>query len=350
MKMIIPHSRPMVGAVEARAVASVIGSALLAQSGKVMEFEHMFAEFIGVKDAVAVNSGTAALHLALLVLGVGRGDEVIVPSFVCTALVNAVRYTGADVRVVDVVEQDGNICPEAVVRAVNKKTKAIIVAHMFGQPADLNRLSAFGVPIIEDCAHSVGAEYSSRRVGSFGILSIFSFYATKMMTTGEGGMVASNNVYLLKKIRELREYDNKRKCMLRYNYKMTDFQAAMGIVQLKRLPDMILRRKRIASLYNRGLADCPLSLPVETDNTSRVYYRYIIKSSRKSAFIDHLRHKGIYCASPVFVPLHKYVNQGRCPVTERLMREAVSIPIYPSLNRSQVNVVIDTIRGFYGRS
>ncbi len=348
--MIIPHSRPMVGAVEARAVASVIGSSLLAQSEKVMEFERMFAEFIGVKGAVAVNSGTAALHLALLGLGIGRGDEVIVPSFVCTALVNAVRYTGADVRVVDVVEQDGNISPEATAGAINKKTKAIIVPHMFGYPADLRDLLALGVPIIEDCAHSVGAKYASRIVGSFGILSVFSFYATKMMTTGEGGMVVSNNVNLLKKIKGLREYDNNKRYALRYNYKTTDFQAAMGIVQLRKLPDMILKRKRIASLYNKGLEDCPISLPLETKGTSPVYYRYVIKSRRKNAFIDYLRQRGICCASPVFIPLHKYVNQDRCPVTERLMREAVSIPIYPSLKRSQVNIVIDTIRGFYGRS
>ena len=220
----------------------------MVQGKKVLEFEAKVSRYLGVKAGVAVNSGTSALHLALLALNIGPGDEVMVPSFVCSALLNAVSYTGASARIVDVKADDFNISPVEVKKKLNKKVKAIIVPHMFGYPADLKELLSFGVPVIEDCAQSIGADYRGRKAGSFGVLSICSFYATKVMTTGEGGMVLSNQTKILDRIRDLRQYDHALNFQTRYNYKMTDFQAALGLSQLQRLPEFIKRRKQIAQI------------------------------------------------------------------------------------------------------
>ena len=193
MKIFIPHSRPTLDSSEATAVARVVNSGYVSEGAEVLKFERAFARYQGQKGAVAVNSGTAALHLALLALGVGKDDEVMIPSYVCTALLNAVLYTQARPRVVDVHFEDGNISTEAIQKNITKKVKAMVVPHMFGQPADIKDLMGFGMPVVEDCAQAVGASYENKKVGSFGAAGVFSFYATKMMTTGEGGIILTDN-------------------------------------------------------------------------------------------------------------------------------------------------------------
>ena len=341
----ISHSKPTIDAKDAKVVADVIRSGQLAQGVKVAEFEKKLRRFICAHGAVATSSGTAALHLGLRSLGVGKGDEVIIPTYVCTALLNAVMYTGARPRLADVNEDDYNISIGDVAKKINKKTKAIIVPHMFGQPADINELLKFKIPLIEDCAQSVGALYKGKPVGSFGILSIFSFYATKILTTGEGGMVVSKNNALLRKVRDLRDYDNKNDYKVRFNCKMTDFQAALGIHQLRKLKTFIARRKKIAKIYNKELSDIGIELSLASRGQDHIYFRYIIKVKKnRTKLIKSLKKKGISCTSPVYKPLHRYLKMKGFPVADKLMKQAVSIPIYPLLRDKEIKYIISEIK------
>ena len=344
MSILVAHSRPMINARDIAGVEGVLRSGDLAQGKKVAEFERQVGHYVGVKGAVATNSGTSALHLALLALNIGRGDEVIVPSYVCSALLNSILYTGATPRIVDVHPDDFNIAPADVKKKLNKKTKVILVPHLFGYPADLKKLLRLGVPIIEDCAQSIGANYEGRKAGSWGVLSICSFYATKVLTTGEGGMVLSDRQKLLDKIRDLRQYDNADVYKVRHNYKMTDVQAALGLSQFAKLPQFIDRRKEIARVYDRVFTNLRVTVPYKAPNRDHIYYRYVIKlKAGQKAFLQRLNNKGIGAAVPVFKPLHRYFNQGKCPVTDGLMRQCVSIPIYPGLTNAQVRYIVENL-------
>jgi perosamine synthetase len=242
----IPHSRPTLGEDEVRAVTAVIRSGHIAEGEVVARFEKAFAGKMGVQHAVATSSGTAALHLILLAMGIGPGDEVIIPSYVCTALLHAVHYVRARPILAEIDPVTYNIDPDDVQKHITTRTKAIIVPHMFGLSANLDKLLNLDVPLIEDCAQAVGGTYHQKPLGTFGDAAIFSFYATKMMATGEGGMAASDSDEIIERIRDLKTYDEKEADKVRYNYKMTDVQAAIGEVQLGRLDDFIGERKRIA--------------------------------------------------------------------------------------------------------
>ncbi|MBU1863226.1 MAG: DegT/DnrJ/EryC1/StrS family aminotransferase [Candidatus Omnitrophica bacterium] len=346
MKIAIPHSKPTIDSTDVKTVAAVIKSGYLTQGVKVAEFEKKLARYIGVRGAVTVSSGTAALHLALLTLEIKKGDEVIAPTYVCTAILNAINYTGARIRLVDVNPEDGNISVKEVKKKITRKTKAIIVPHMFGMPADIYELVKLGIPIIEDCAQAIGATYKNKKVGNFGVLSIFSFYATKMLTTGEGGAVVSNNLSLLNKIKDLREYDHKNDYQIRFNYKMTDIQAVLGINQLAKLKTFIAKRRKIAAQYNKELSHCDFELPVTRKDKKGVCFRYVIKVKRgQSRYFKYFKREGIICARPLYKPLHRYLRLKGFPVAERLTKESISIPIYPSLTSSQVASIIQKTKG-----
>lgn len=346
----IAHSRPTLDESDYKAVMEVIRSGYISQGEKVREFEEKLSSYIGVKGGVATSSGTAALHLALLVLGIKEGDEVILPTYVCTAPLNAIYYTGAKPVIVDINEDDFNISTSEVNKRLTSRTKAIIVPHMFGQPADMDRILDIGVPVIEDCAHSIGAEYQSvgvseyRKVGSFGVFSIFSFYATKMFASGEGGMVLSDDKKLLSKIKDLKDYDEKDDFKVRFNYKMTDIEAALGLNQLKKLPSFIKKRKEIAKKYNKVFSGCRgVQLGVPTNIRESVFYRYILKVGGDiETLINKLQDGGIECRKPVYKPLHQYLGLKNFPVAERVHKSAISIPIYPSLTDEEVDFIIKT--------
>lgn len=345
MKMHIPHSRPTLNSHDADLVDRVVHSGYVSEGPQVLEFERAFARYQGQKGAVAVHSGTAALHLALVALGVGKGDEVIIPSYVCTALLNAVLYVQARPRVVDVHFEDGNISTEAIQKNITKKVKALIVPHMFGQPADIADLMGFGVPVVEDCAQAIGASYENKKVGNFGAAAVFSFYATKMMTTGEGGMVTSGQGGVLNRVRDEHNYDHKKEYHIRYNYKMTDIQAALGRAQLERLPKMIHHRRQIADHYTAAFSSAKIQLPPRVKGKDPVFFRYVIKvPHNRERIIRYLKTKGIGAAAPVFNPIHVYLKKKGFPHTERLMREAVSIPIYPSLTDREADYVAVNVR------
>lgn len=338
----IPHSRPTIGHEEIKNVEKVLLSRHIACGNMVERFENNMARYIGVKGGVAVSSGTAALHLALLSLGISDGDEVIIPSYVCLALLNAITYCGARPVIVDIVPETLNISFPDTSRALSKRTKAIIVPYIFGCPANIDEFFSLGIPVIEDCAQAIGATYKGKRLGGFGMLGIFSFYATKVITTGEGGMVISNDLRLLHKVRDLREYDKKRQFRLRYNYKMTDIQAAIGITQLKKLPRFLKKRRAIAKIYRDSLKDIPVFTQPEDGH---IFYRFIIMSKKKAEnIIAEFKKNGIEAKKPVFMPIHRYLGLDGFNNTEEAMSRAISIPIYPSLSDREVSKIASITR------
>jgi len=327
----IPHSKPTLDADDYRSVMDVLQSGNLVQGEQVAGFEDAISSFVGVRNGVAVSSGTAALHLSLIALGAGEGDEVIIPSYVCSALLNAVLYVDALPVVADIDGSTFNIAVEDLKRKITKRTKAIIVPHMFGLPADIDEIVSLGIPVIEDCAQSIGARHQGRNTGTFGVCSIFSFYATKMLATGEGGMILSDDDRFAGIARNLRDYDEKDIYSVGYNYKMTDIQAALGISQLKKLPSFIEKRRQIADLYNRSLRDISFPVPAVPDGQEHIYYRYILRLDDSSGFMKEMQEIEIGCRRPVFKSLHEYLGLSGYPVTERAMSRSVSIPLYPSL-------------------
>jgi perosamine synthetase len=351
--MIIKHSCPTIGKEELEAVKRVLQSKHIAQGEKVREFEEKFGKYIGTKYAVACNSGTSALHLALLALGIGSSDEIIIPSYICAALLNAVNYVGAGFRLVDIDISDYNISFKAVKKSISRRTKAIIVPHMFGQAARIEDFLRLGIPVIEDCALSVGAEYKNKRVGSFGLVSIFSFYATKMLTTAEGGMVLTNDRKIADRLKDLRDYDEKDNYRTRYNYKMTDLEAALGIAQLGKISTFIKRRKEIADKYNKEFAPLGINVPGDSTETKRVYSRYVLRvdKNKRNILLSRLNKKGIELKRPVFKSLHRYLGLKDSEFNNASLAEdtAISFPIYPSLSGGQVNKIIVSFREQFNR-
>jgi perosamine synthetase len=343
----ITHSKVVLDEEDIASATQVLQSGQLAQGKHISLLEDKIASFIGVKHAVAVSSGTAALHLSLLALGIGNGSEVIIPSYVCTALLNAVHYVGAHPVLVDIDSNTYNIEVESIKKAVTGKTKAIIVPHMFGLPADIDVIVSLGIPVIEDCAHSIGARFKGHYSGSFGIISVFSFYATKMLGAGEGGMVLSNYLDIVETIRDLREYDERDTYKTRYNYKMTDIQAALCNSLLKKLPSFIDRRKEITEIYNADFAGVGIKTPIVSREREHVYYRYVVPLKNPLRFMGEMRNRGIECRRPVFKPLHIYLQLPGYLNTNEAWENAVSIPIYPSLKTEEAHIIVDAVKAIY---
>lgn len=341
----IPHSRPTLDERDFVSVSEVFKSGQIAQGEKVAEFEIKLANFVGTKNGVATNSGTSALHLALAALGVKEGDEVIIPSYVCTAPLNAINYLRAIPVLVDIDPRSFNLDVRKLTNCITKKTKAIIVPHLFGLPADMDEILSIGIPVIEDVAQALGATYRRRNIGSLGVLSIFSFYATKVITTGEGGMVLSESEELLEKVRDLRDYDKKQDYKIRYSYKITDFQAALGISQLERLPLFLKKRKDTALKYSKWLKELPIILPIQPTDRDHIFYRYVVQvEGDLNKYIRLLRERGISCERPVYRPLHHYLNLDNFPETDKVWNTALSIPLYPSLKEEEVERIVGTVR------
>ncbi len=285
-------------------------------------------------------SGTAALHLALSALDAGPGDEIIVPSFVCSSVLNAVSYMGATARLADIGPEGFTLSLDDVRKRRSKRTKAIILPHLFGNPAEIRDFLKLGIPVIENCAHSAGAESKGKKLGSFGSLSVFSFYATKMLTTGCGGMVCSDNASYMRRIKDLIENDERPDYKVRYNYKMSDISAALGLSQLKRLDSFIAKRRKLAGIYRQILSRSKfITLP---SGEGHIYFRYVIRiSGDMKRFINELAKKKIEAKRPIFKPLHRYLGLRKSdfPKTEAAYRSAVSLPIYPMLGGRQVEFI-----------
>lgn len=345
--MVIPHSRPLIDAEDIRAVSDVLASGHISEGEKVREFEAQIASFVGTKYGVAVSSGTTAIHAALVGLRVGTGDEVIVPSFVCAGPYMAVLHAGAVPKIVDVNTSDYNLSVATIKSGISSKTKGIIVPHMFGTPAELDELLDLGIPIIEDCAQALGSKYKGRRAGGFGRMSVCSFYATKMITTGEGGMILTNDSEIYHAVLEIREYDKKPLTALRYNYKMSDIQAALGISQLRKLESFIERRKKIAAIYNERFSEIDVSLPCIGSYKDSVFYRYVVNVGRLAHIQRVTKKNGVICERPIWEPLHRSFRDIKCPNSDYLYDHSLSIPLYPSLSEEEVERVAKTVESAF---
>ncbi|MBI3032826.1 DegT/DnrJ/EryC1/StrS aminotransferase family protein [Candidatus Woesearchaeota archaeon] len=344
------HNKPYLDEEDEKAIAEVLRSKYIAQGPCVKAFEQAFAEYIQVPYTVAVNSGASALHLALLALGVKKDDEVIVPTYVCTALLNAIYYTGAIPVIVDISLETYSLSFEATKKNITKRTKAIIIPYMVGIVFNIEPFKKLGIPIIEDCAQVLGATAHGKKLGSFGDISIFSFYATKTITTGQGGMVASKHKKYIDYIRDLITYDCRDDYKVRYNYQMTDIAAALGVSQLKKISTFIDRRKKIALGYQQIISSCKNNLIVkdmpspQTPDSESNYYRYIIrlKDSVEEIIPVFAKH-GVEVKnfSDRYCFLHRYLkkDQKEYPNAEQIYDRLLSLPLYPALGDDEIILI-----------
>lgn len=334
---------------------------MLAQGPEVERLESALADLLRpaseeeqrsrVHPGVAVSSGTAALYLALRALGVGEGEEVLLPAYVCASVLQAVRYVRAIPRFVDCDPSTFNLDPDDALAKLGKHTKAIIVAHLFGLPADLDPFLQMGPAVIEDCAQTLGADYKGGIVGSFGQATVCSFYATKLLAAGEGGMVLSPSGRLLDEVRALRDCEQAPQREWAFNFKMTDLQAALGRVQLGRLPELLDRRRQLAERYRRRLAGLALELPGEPPDRDHQYYRFVISigDHRLAPLLDRCERMGLACRRPVgSLPAPVQEKLEELPGCRQAFDHACSIPLYPALSEDEVELVLDRFSAAIG--
>lgn len=348
-------------AIEA-AIRQVLETGIYIQGPAHQAFEETFAKYVGVSHAIGVANGTDALVLAMLALGVGNDDRVLVPSHTATATVSAIRQAGAIPVMLDVDERSYVMTPGSVEAALTPDIKAIVVVHLYGRPADAITLRAIveqaGVVLIEDCAQAAGARIGNRLVGSFGHAGCFSFYPTKNLgAIGDGGMVTVNDDAVASRVRRLRGYgwSAERICMENgFNSRLDELQAAVLAAKLPALDADNARRRDIVFRYRGGLHDLPVDLPDEVPNGYHVYHLFVIAVDDRAALLDCLNQAGIVAGIHYPVPNHLHpayrpYARGPLPSTERLAERILSLPIYPELTMANVDRVISVIRGHYGK-
>ncbi len=339
----IPHSRPTVSEEDALRVAAVVRSGRLAQGPEVEAFERELARRLDVAAAAAVSSGSAALELALRALDVGRGHEVVVPTYACDALHHAVARCGGTPVLADADPETLGLSAKDAVRRLSPRTRAVVVVHPFGLAVDVEQFLALGVPVVEDCAQAIGARADGRPVGSRGALAVCSFYATKLLTTGEGGAVAGPAEHV-GRTRDARDYDEREDLVPLFNYKLTDMQAALGRSQLVRLDAFIARRRAIAARYRAALAGVAGCHVAADAGERHVFHRFIVAVERPLArVIERLARRGVTARRPVFRPIHRALGIDGYPEAERLWEQSLSLPCYPLLTDADVDVVVTAL-------
>ena len=349
-------AKPLLGEEEQRAVAEVLESGMIASGPKVNLFEKQFAEFVGTKYAVATTSGTTALHLAILSLGIKKGDEVIIPSFSFIATANIMLFSNATPVFCDVNPKTFNIDTLKIENLISKKTRAIMPVHLYGQPADMKPIMDIaekkGIYVIGDAAQAHGGKYGNKITGSFGDVECFSFYPTKNMTTGEGGMITTNNEELAEKARSIENHGREKTKWgyehgrLGYNYRMTDVAAAIGIEQLKKLPGFVKKRRENAQYYNKNINS--IETPYVLDNTKHAYHQYTIKTKNRELLINKLKKNdigfGIYYPKPLHFYNHlKKFAHNDLKNSEKLVQEVLSIPIHPALTKQNLENITSVL-------
>lgn len=328
----------------------------------VVQFENDFAQFCRARRAIGFNSGTSALHVAMLLLNVGPGDEVITTPHTFVATSWAISYVGARPVYVDIDDKTFTIDPRKIEKAITKRTKAIMPVHLYGQPCDLDPILEIcrkhKLPLVEDAAQAHGAKYRGKIVGTFGALSGFSFYPGKNLgACGEGGALVTNDDAFATRSRSLREHGSRQRYFheeIGYNYRMEGIQGAVLGVKLRHLEKWTEGRRRVAKRYHELLADTPLQLPVEADYAESVYHLYVVRHERRDELKKHLENHKIGCALHYPLPLHLQkcyaslnYREGDFPVSEKAARECLSLPIYPELAEEQIERVADAIKGFF---
>lgn len=355
-----PVYQPSLAGNEKKYVQECLDSTWISSKGRFIgEFEKAFAAFIGVPHAAAVCNGTVALHVALLALGVGPGDEVIVPSLTYVASVNAIRYTGAEPVFADVRPDTWQLDPDEVEKRIGPRTRAVMAVHLFGHPCEMDRLAGLAARnnlfLVEDCAEAFGSRYQGVHVGGIGHVSTFSFFGNKTITTGEGGMVVSPDKALIERAIHIkgqglapnREYWHD---IVGYNYRMTNICAAIGLAQLERAKELIARKRKIAEWYKGYLADVPLALQGEFGEVVHSYWMVsalVARAEQRDPLRAALAAAGIE-TRPLFFPVHTmpmYARGGeKLPVTEDLSGRGLTLPSWPGLGRENVAEICAAIR------
>jgi dTDP-4-amino-4,6-dideoxygalactose transaminase len=319
-------------------VAAVVRRGWVAAGPEVAAFERELAARLGVEAVAAVASGSVALELALRALGVGGGDEVVIPTYVCDALHHAVRRTGATPVLADADPATLSLSAADARARLTPRTRAVIVPHAFGLATDLAPFRALGVPVVEDCAQTLGARVAGRPVGSLGAVAVCSFYATKLLTTGEGGAVAGPAA-LIDRVRDTRDYDERDDLTPRMNAKLSDLAAALGRGQLARLDGFLARRRAVAARYRERLRGTACAAPADAGER-HVYHRFVVETERAPERLQAaLAARGVAARRPVFRPAHVALGLDGFPAAERLWRRTLSIPCYPTLTDAEVDTV-----------
>jgi len=365
----IPLCIPTVDKREIDAVSEVLSSGWLAHGPKNEEFERLFSDFIRTKYAVTLNSCATALHAALVALNIT--GEVLVPSFTFVASVNAIVTAGATPVFVDVVYDTGNMDSRKIEQKITKKTQAIMVVHFAGQAADMDPIMRiarkYNLRVIEDSAEAIGAEYKGKRTGSIGDVGCFSFFPTKNITTGEGGMITTNSKKLAERIRTISGHGISKTTLKRekekkpwfrsateagYNFRMSNILAAIGVVQMGKLTQMNMLRRKHATYLSKKLSDLPLTTPTEIEGCTHVYQMYTIcvSAKRRDSIVHALRSRGIGASVHFDPPVHQnyyYLsskNKKDLIVTEKLSKEIITLPMYPGLRKEELDYIITSLQ------
>lgn len=347
-KIIISHSKPHLTAADHGAITTVLKSKMIAEGTLVRDFERALSQYLGLKGGVATPSGTGALFLALKALEVGENDEVILPTYVCRSVWDAARATGARPILCDVGD-DWCMNLDTIKPCVTSKTKAIIIVHTFGIMADVGPICEIGIPVIEDCCQSLGARSYGRMAGTFGQLAVVSFHATKLLATGEGGMVLTDDADLLRKL-NLLKHGGKESPATRYRQPLSDLQAALGLSQLRRYDSFLQRRRLIADYYFDHLKNLSIRLPYLIRDRS-IFFRFPL---RVRGDFEQLRvsfdTEGIQVRHGVDTLLHRLfrMDSSRFPVAEKCFSETLSIPLYPALTRKECIRIINSCHRILG--
>lgn len=333
------------------------------QGAYVRRFEQMFSKYCDVPYALAVSNGTVALHLALDALGIGKGDEVIVPDFTFAASINAIIYTGATPVLVDVCPDNWTICSSAIERALTSRTKAIMPVHLYGYPCDMAAITAIArqnkLLVVEDCAESLGSEYKGLRTGSFGDAATFSFFGNKTITTGEGGMILFRDKEVAGRAAMLRDHGMNRERrywheVVGYNYRLTNIQAAIGVAQMERIDAFVSTKRRLGARYTKAFSAIKgVVLPPARDDIVNSYWLYTIMLNKDSEvqrdeLIEKLLFNGIE-TRPVFAPLHqmppyrKYASTEGYPVTDDISKRGISLPSAVTLSEGEIANVCSSV-------
>ncbi len=362
MKIRYPVYQPLIGELEKEYVRDCLETTWISSKGAYIEkFEREFADFCGLKYSASTSNGTTALHTALLACGIGPGDEVIVPTFTYIASVNAIRYCGAEPVFVDSESLTWQMDPGLLEQKISPRTRAILAVHLYGHPCDMDRImgtaAKHGLRVIEDCAESIGTRYWDRMTGTFGDIAAFSFFGNKTITTGEGGMVLSNQNDLIEKAKIIKgqgldpskEYWH---TVIGYNYRMTNIEAAIGLAQLTRIREVIEKKRQIASWYRKNLDGLPVVLHPEKEGAFHTYWMVTIlveSDEKRMELRSYLRDHGIE-TRPAFHPVHKmpmYDHQEIFPVAEDLALRGINLPSYPGLSAQDVQEICHIIKMNY---